>query len=115
MISFSTMPGLSDDGEGDKTTLGMRWCLPFERADASREPDPKTLRLGAGEGSVDIGVSCAGAGVGVGAVGSQLKPGLTTKFNVSPSLMLYSLRSFPSASAFPLRRSRCASTGGAEG
>jgi hypothetical protein len=29
-ISFSTVPRkLSDDGDGDRTTLGIRVCFPF--------------------------------------------------------------------------------------
>jgi hypothetical protein len=53
--------------------------------------------------------------VGPPAVGFQLRPGLITIFSVSPSLMLYSFKSFPSCSAFPFKSSRCASAGGAEG
>jgi len=57
-----------------------------------------------------------GSGVEEEAVfGSQWCPGFTIKLTVSPSLMLYSLRSFPSASAFPLRRRRWTSAGGADG
>lgn len=52
---------------------------------------------------------------GVGLDGSQLNPGLTIRLTVSPSLTLYSFRSFPSARAFPFNRSRCASAGGAKG
>jgi len=84
--------------------LGLAW--------GSSEPDPKGLGFGDGDDIVGV---VAGAGVGVGAVGSQLTPGFITKFNVSPSLMVYSFRSFPSARALPLRRRRCASAGGAEG
>ena len=43
-----------------------------------------------------------------------MKPGLTAMFNVSPSFMLYSLRSFASRRAFPFTSSLCASAGGAE-
>lgn len=39
-------------------------------------------------------------------VGSQLKPGLTIKLTVSPSFISYSLRSFVSTRAFPLRSKR---------
>ena len=35
-------------------------------------------------------------------------------FKVSPSFMLYSLRSFASRRAFPFKSRRCASAGGAE-
>lgn len=48
-------------------------------------------------------------------VGSQSKPGLTIKCMVSPSFTSYSLRSFVSPRAFPLRRRRWASAGGARG
>jgi hypothetical protein len=54
------------------------------------------------------------AGAAAAVVGSQRCPGFSIKFTVSPSLMLYSLSSFPSASALPLRRRRWASAGGAE-
>ena len=47
--------------------------------------------------------------------GSQWCPGFTIKLMVSPFLILYSLRSFPSASALPLRRRRWTSAGGADG
>lgn len=47
--------------------------------------------------------------------GSQSKPGFTTRLIVSPFFTVYSWRSFPSARAFPLRRRRWASAGGAVG
>ena len=49
-------------------------------------------------------------------VGFQSYPGFIIKLTVSPSLiLLYSWSSFPSASAFPLNKSRWASAEGAEG
>lgn len=100
MISFSAAPDDSRDGEGDNMTLGMRWCrLPpcFECASGTR------VDKSSGEDAVV-------------AVVFQSYPGLTIKLTVSPSLiLLYSLSSFPSASAFPLNRSRWMSAGGAEG
>lgn len=60
--------------------------------------------------------TCGGVVVVIVAAGFQSYPGFTIKLTVSPSLiLLYSLSSFPSASAFPLNRSRWASAGGAEG
>ena len=57
-----------------------------------------------------------GVGTIVGAVAFQSYPGFTIKLRMSPFLiLLYSLSSFPSASAFPLNKSRWASAGGAEG
>ena len=57
-----------------------------------------------------------GVGTVVVAVAFQSYPGFTIKLIVSPSLiLLYSLSSFPSASAFPLNKSRWESAGGAEG
>jgi len=53
--SFST-PGLSFDGDGDSTTLGMRWCLPFEAPGVPREPPRPLKGLGEGpSGEVAIG------------------------------------------------------------
>ena len=46
---------------------------------------------------------------------SQSNPGLTIKLIVSPSLILYSFKSLPSARAFPFNRRRWLSAGGAEG
>lgn len=66
----------------------------------------------AGRGDADTG----GDGAVVIAVAFQSYPGFTIRLIVSPSLiLLYSLSSFPSASAFPLNKSRCASAGGAKG
>ena len=116
MISFSTVPDDSSDGEGDNTTLGIRWCLLppcFERASGSRVPDPNGIGTGASKGDEDTGTGDTDTGV---AAGFQSYPGFIIKLTVSPSLiLLYSLSSFPSASAFPLNKSRWASAGGAEG
>ena len=122
MISFSTVPDDSSDGDGDNMTLGMRWCLPppcSERAFKSGVPDPNELELGTDKDSdEDASIGDADTG-GVGtvvAVVFQSYPGFTIRLIVSPSLiLLYSLSSFPSASAFPLNKSRWASAGGAEG
>ena len=64
---------------------------------------------GKGEGEGDGEATTAGLD------GSQLNPGLTIKLTVSPSLTGYSFRSLLSARAFPFKRRRCASGGGAEG
>lgn len=96
----------------------MRWCLwPFGFAWGSSVPDPKGLGLGGGvasdmvtSGDEDSAGDCVGA-----AVGSQWCPGFTMRLTVSPSLMVYSLRSFESARAFPLSKRRWTSAGGADG
>lgn len=108
---------MSFEGEGDNTTLGIRVCFPGRgRALTSSDPErdengPLTETSAAG-----IGLGVAISGDDVGAVGSQSKPGFIIRFTVSPSLMfVYSLSNFVSARAFPLRRRRWASAGGAEG
>lgn len=117
VISFSA-PGASRDGEGDSTTLGMRWCLALEPPLAGVPSDPprplKGLEGGA-LGAEAMGDGVLGVGAGSGAAGSQCVPGLSIKLTVSPSLIAYSLRSFESASALPLSRSRWISAGGADG
>lgn len=104
---FSPCDGESE-GEGESTTDGMRLC-----------PERVLLCVGSGNrvicpppaGFCNVGSAIAG----VVFAGSQSKPGLTIKLIVSPSFTLYSCKSLPSASAFPLRRSRCASANGAPG
>ena len=89
------------DGEGDKTMEGVRVCLcPAESFVAD------SMSNGAISGP-EVGNEVF--------VESQSKPGLTIKFMVSPSFTSYSLRSFVSTRAFPLRSKRCASAGGARG
>ena len=113
-MSVNFSPGVGDaDGDGDKTIEGVRPCPPRVRAGCSGNSvicSPSAL-CGAG--------AATGADAGVGDVdildGSQLNPGLTISVTVSPSLIVYSCRSLLSARAFPLRRSRCASAGGAPG
>ena len=125
MISFSPAPENSSDDDGDNMTLGMRWCLfppCFERASGWRVPDSNGPGLGINKGSgEDASIGDADTG-GVGtvvvavAVVFQSYPGFTIRLIASPSLiLLYSLSSFPSASAFPLNKSRWESAGGAEG
>lgn len=89
--SFAFPSGSRDaiDGDGDNTMEGVLECL-----------GP----------AVSFPVEEASDGC---MVGSQSKPGLIIKFMVSPSFTSYSLRSFVSARAFPLRSKRCASAGGA--
>jgi hypothetical protein len=119
-ISFSA-PDDSSDGEGDNMTLGMRWCLllsGLECASGSSVPDPNDLELRVvdKESGDNVGMDTGGGVIVVVAVMFQLYPGLTIKLTVSPSLiLLYSLSSLPSASAFPLNKSRWASAEGAEG
>lgn len=121
MMSLSAgTPGNSPDGEGDKTTDGIRWCLDCDCAGLGLGSKERAGLLPTTcseliEGDREDGEADGAGGVGGGFVGSQTNPGLTIKLTVSPSLTLYSLRSFASARAFPLRRSRCASAGGAEG
>ena len=116
-MSFSCeipLPGVPSDparrsvveaeGEGERTTEGMRWCLPLFGAPPA-----------AGPGVRPSTESESLVGLGLGLVGSQLAPGLTMRLITSPSLMLYSLRSLLSARAFPLSRSLWTSTGGADG
>ncbi len=101
------------EGEGERTTEGMRWCLPLLGAllaGLSDEDAWPSTDSEDGEGEKVVLV-----GLGMGLEGSQLVPGLTMRLITSPSLMLYSLTSLLSARAFPLRRSLCASEGGAEG
>jgi hypothetical protein len=88
------------DGDGDKTMEGVRVCL--WPGVSLADPVSKGAMSWPEEGN-DV------------FVGSQWKPGLTIKFMVSPSFTSYSLRSFVSARAFPLRSKRCASAGGARG
>jgi len=81
MMSFSTRPGVSVDGEGDKTTLGILWCLPcpppaLGRVLGSSEPDPKGLELDESEvdmaaREVDEGEGSVVVDDGTAAVGSQ--------------------------------------------
>ena len=101
------------DGEGERTTEGMRWCLPLLGAPVAGLSDEDAWPSTDSEGGVGERVMLVGLGMGL--EGSQLVPGLTMRLITSPSLMLYSLRSLLSARAFPLRRSLCASAGGAEG
>ena len=89
------------DGDGDKTMEGVRVCLW-----------PGVSFVADWVSIGDMSWSEVGKEV---FVGSQWKPGLTIKFMVSPSFTSYSLRSFVSARAFPLRSKRCASAGGARG
>lgn len=100
-FTFFSASREATDGEGDKTMDGVRVCLwpavSFEADSVLSE-------------------SMSGPDVGNDVfVGSQSKPGLTIKFMVSPSFTSYSLRSFVSTRAFPLRRRRCASAGGERG
>lgn len=62
-------------------------------------PDPKPLggrEFGDGDGEYDGDASVDIVSVVDVTEGSQLNPGLTTIFKVSPSLTLYSFKSFPS-------------------
>lgn len=93
--SFSPGDGVID-GEGDRTTEGIRPCpdLVFVSGSGNNIIDSFPLSLGmetAGTAALE---------------GSQSNPGLTIKFTVSPSLTLYSFNNFPSANAFPLRSRR---------
>ena len=123
MISFSPAPDDSNDDEGDNMTLGIRWCLLppwFMRESGWRVPVSNGLDLGIGKGADEEtgrgDADTGGDGAVVTAVVFQSYPGFTIRLIMSPSLiLLYSLRSFPSASAFPLYKSRCLSAGGAKG
>lgn len=98
--------GTSELGEGDKITEGtLRWRPVGSAVPGSSEP----------EGDLSAGVSSVGAGISNSGAWFQSYPGLTIRFIVSPSLMLYSLSSFASARALPLRSNRCTSAGGAPG
>jgi len=108
-ISFSVTPGDSLEGEGDKTTEGIRWC---PRLEPGVEPSVEACLLFSEDIEDD---AVGGEEIGVTFDGSQSNPGLMTKLMVSPSLIGYSCKSFPSASAFPFRRRRWTSAGGAEG
>ena len=101
------------DGDGERMIDGVRVCLnpvvSFGRESEVDDgfmsgPNNKGFVSGSGE---DLGKTVC--------VGSQLKPGLTIKFIVSPSFTLYSFNNLLSASAFPLSKRRCASAGGARG
>jgi hypothetical protein len=69
-----------------------------------------TFISGSAESVIFTGEGLDGEGA---LAGSQSNPGFIIKFIVSPSFTPYSLRSFASASAFPLSKRRCASAGGA--
>lgn len=124
-MSFSgALPGASDEGDGERTTEGMRWWRPFGFAWASSVPgaNPKGLGLAGVAGSAMVisdGFGFVGgevgAGTGAAAVGSHGNPGLSTRLTVSPWAMGYSRRSLASARALPLRRRRWAAAGGAAG
>lgn len=98
------------EGEGDKTIDGARPCL-FGMLNCGCG----FVSIGDGEGAVEAGESdiVAVAEVDVGLEGSQSKPGFTIRLTVSPSCTLYSFKSFPPASAFPLSKRRWVSDGGA--
>lgn len=95
------------DGDGDNTMEGVRVCLcPVASFGCG------VCISGRLEGFIFTGEVVDGDG---DLVGSHSNPGLSIIFIVSPSFTPYSLRSFASASAFPLSKSRCASAGGAFG
>lgn len=83
-------------GDGERTSVnvtdGIRACF-FELEEMVRDGLRAVGSIGADEDDAVV------------AVGSQVKPGLIIKLTVSPSLMLYSLRSLVSVRAFPFRRS----------
>jgi hypothetical protein len=81
----------TDEGEGERTTEGIRACPGFRSSGMDMESAV------------------------LAALGSQVCPGLIIKLTMSPSLILYSLRSLGSASALPLSTRRCASACGARG
>lgn len=113
-MSFSTKPGTSLEGDGDRTTDGIRWCRDgFDPGVGLSErggfPPPRDIS------GVDKDGEGDGEAAKAGLDGSQSNPGLIIKLTVSPSLTLYSFKSFPSARALPFRSRRCASAGGAEG
>ena len=89
------------EGDGDKTMEGVRLC-----------PCGTCTCISGSAESVIFGGGLDGEDT---LAGSQSNPGLSIRFMVSPSFTPYSLRSFVSASAFPLSKSRCASAGGACG
>lgn len=111
------------EGEGESTTLGMRRCPPppdLAGVDSEPEPEPNengllgvdVLSAIVATFSFPVADSVPFAG---GALGSQLTPGLHTKFTVSPSLIVYSLNNLLSASALPFNNNLWASAGGADG
>lgn len=110
MISFSATPGVSLDGDGDKTTEGMRWCLDDDAGFGLGDREIERPLFAPGDTGAEGEDSMADD-----FVGSQSKPGLIIRLMVSPSLTMYSLSNLLSASAFPLRTRRKASAGGAEG
>lgn len=95
---FSGSPeGDPADGDGERTTDGMRECPNFKLSGALFSLVLEVIFVVIVE------------------FGSQLYPGLIIKLTVSPSLILYSFRSLESARALPLRRRRWTSAGGARG
>jgi len=104
-MSFSGVdPGASKDGLGLSTIDGVLECLILFSDGipglSAESPDAAGMGFGCKIPS------------SLGLEGSQLMPGLTMRFTVSPSWMLYSLSSLVSARAFPLIINLCASAGG---
>lgn len=98
------------EGDGDRTTEGIRPCLPVLVDPASGSSFIETSP------PASFPTALLGSGVaGAGAVQSHSKLGFNMRFTVSPSFTGYSFNSFPSASAFPRSKRRCASAGGAPG
>lgn len=98
-LGLSSLLGLGIvwEGEGDKTTEGIRewlWCVPLVLSEAI-------------DGDV--------VGDGASKSGFQVDPGFTTKLTISPSRILYSFRSLVSARALPFNKRRWMSAGGAFG
>lgn len=107
MISFSTWPGVSLDGEGERTREGTRWCLVRLEGVAASNVEVGFLSGESITGDVGKGVVAGDEnGLEAGFDGFQSKPGLIIKLTVFPSLTAYSFSSFPSARAFPFNRRR---------
>jgi len=104
MSLSGVVPGASKDGLGLSTIDGVLECLILfsDRVPGLSAESPDTAGMGFG-----CKISSS-----LGFEGSQLMPGLTMRFTVSPSWTLYSLSSLVSERAFPLIINLCASAGG---
>lgn len=84
-----------EDGDGERTTDGMRACPRFGLDENSVPSGVVIVTIGVNDGEdsgfrVDSEVDIATGGAGAGVLGSQVTPGFRSKFNVSPSLTAYS-------------------------
>lgn len=100
LISVMLAEGEMRDGEGERTTEGIRPCFPLGFTSLS-------------EMIVIKGVDSSSAGLG-GATGGKVGLEAMTVI-VSPSFTAYSFNNLLSASALPFSSSRCEDAGGKEG